>query len=240
MTKFARHAAVFACLSSAVGCADQTPGSVLVDYRIGNDKTCAEAGVTNLDIVLSQEDGISGGGPCNDEPILLEGIPVGKYAIDITGSDANGVVIVDNVDASPTVVDITGDGKELSPTQIPLSDTPAELLVRWNFGFTSCESAGISKFLIEAFDDSGSENFVSVELDCTEAGDAAGYREVPDDQRELNGRRFGEVGVQARAADGSPVGPRVNFAVPAPGPGYKVYLTLECDQNGCTSTGAPD
>lgn len=235
-------AMTLAGLAALSGCKNEDPGSLLVTYRLGNDRSCAEAGVQEIRVVLDEDNGIENSAPCAEGTVELLGLPIGTYNVDVTGIDENGVVIMDNVKDGVTKVTVKGDGKELTPPEIALTDAPAKLQLRWDFGFTSCENAGIEAFEIEAFDDSGSENLLAAELTCTAQPDTSdGYRAVPDPERQLNGRRLGEVGIQPLDSSGAPVGDRLIFTLEPPSPGYTVSLTMECDETGCSSaTNMPD
>ncbi len=245
MSKLSLSSATLACfvaLAASAGCkGEDSPGSLVVTYRLGNDRSCADTGVQEIRVVLDEEDGIEDGAPCVDGEVVLEGLPVGTYTVLVEGIDQNGVVIMDNIDASETKVKIAGDGKELMPSTIALTDSPAKLQVRWDFGFTSCENVGIDAFEIEAFDEAGSDNLLTASLDCTAQPDtSAGYRDVADPERELNGRRFGQLGIQPVDSSGAEVGERLIYNFDPPTPGYTVGVTLECDELGCTGTGSPD
>jgi hypothetical protein len=76
---------------------------------------------------------------------------------------------------------------------------------------------------------------LQAEIACDAAGDSQGYHLVPDPDRELNGADFGEVGVQALAADGSDVGDPAVFVFEPVGAGYPVELAIECTEAGCIS-----
>jgi hypothetical protein len=223
------------------GCAETDPGSALIKYRIGNDKTCAEAGVDQIKVTLDEEDGIDETFPCGEGEFLYEGIPVGKYTVIVEGIDDLGVTIVDNIDAEETKLNISGDGSEKETNIIALTDSPAKLRVRWDFGFASCESVGVESFLIEAYDSTGSNQLLSETIDCTTPGEGSeGYRAVPDPDRELLGGVFGEVGVRPQDASGGLVGQAVIFGFTSPMPGYTISTTLVCDEAGCTGSGSPD
>ncbi len=184
-TRFLSRAALLpllACSALLGGCKQTDPGSATIKYRIGNDKTCEEAGVTDIHVILDQEEGIEDDGPCGNGEFEFTGIPVGSYSVMVLGINSEGIAIVDNLDDAETKLKIEGDGKELETTTIVMGDAPAELYVRWDFDFTDCAGAGIDKFLVEAFDQDGSNILVSDELDCE---GASGYTLVADPDREL-------------------------------------------------------
>ena len=233
---------VLTALTLTPACKNEDPGSLIVTYRLGNDKSCQEAGVQEIHVVLDEENGIEESAACAAGQVEILGLPVGNYNVDVTGIDANGVVIMDNIDDGTTKANVTGSGKELMPAEIALTDAPAKLEVRWDFGFTSCENTGIDSFEIEAFDESGSASLVSGSLGCSDLADNNdGYHFVADPDRNIDGRRLGEVGVQPVDSDGVEVGDRVLFTIMPPSPGYTVQLTFDCVEGGCTSpTGVPD
>lgn len=225
------------------GCADTDPGSALIHYRIGNDKTCSEAGVEQIRVILDEDDGIDDIAPCSsDGEFLYEGIPVGDYTIIIQGIDGDGYAIVDNIDEDAVKINISGSGAEKETSVIALTDSPAILQVRWNFGFGSCESVGIDHFLIEAYaEGSGSNKLLSETLDCDTPGEGSeGYRIVPDPDRELLGGVFGEAYIRPQDASGNLVGEAQSFSFAAVAPGYTISTTIECDESGCVGSGDPD
>ena len=234
---------LIAAATAMSGCADTDPGSALIKYRIGNDKTCAEAGVEQIRVTLDEEDGIDDTAPCGEGEFLYEGIPVGKYTIMIEGIDAMGIAIVDNLDEEAVKININGDGSEKETTVIALTDSPARLHVAWDFGGHNCESVGVDHFLIEAYaEGTGSNKLLTETIDCLEGPteDLGTYREVPDPERALLGGVFGEAGIRPQDADGNLVGSAVNFVFEPPMPGYPIEVTIDCDDSGCTGSGVPD
>lgn len=237
--RLSRHALLpaLAALAFAGGCKQTDPGSALIKYRIGNDKTCQESNVEMIRVVLDESDGIEDEGVCGNGEFEFTGIPVGNYTVRVYGLNPDGVAIVDNLDDQETKIKVEGDGKELETNTVVLGDAPAQLFVRWDFDFTDCAAAGIDRFRIEGFDQDGSNILVSDEIDC--AG-ASGYQLVDDPDRELNGNEFGEAGVRPLDSDGNEVGAAALFTFEPPTPGYPINLSVTCTADGCTGTGTPD
>jgi hypothetical protein len=229
--------------AALLGCApDRGPGSVVVTYVLGNNKACEEVGVTNIRATLfkgsfdeptvSYSDTV----PCGEQEVVLDGVAPEVYELRVTGFDHNDVAIFDNL--SQIGADRRVEVFEAAESSIKadLTARPAHLSVRWRLGdggFANCASVGIDRFEITAFQVGGGSVLLRTEIGCETAGNAAGYREVADPDRQLNGILFGEVGIQALAANGSDVGSPALFVFDPVGPGYSVQLGIECVATGC-------
>jgi hypothetical protein len=237
--------ALVGCAAALVGCSpDKGPGSLAVSYVLGNSKTCAELGIDRLEVHAFQgaidmpsndyEDSML----CQDDAeILIDAIEPGIYSFAMYGYDANGVAVLDNLGQPVEERQVEIFEAAESSIEATLTARPAELEVRWRLGqdgFGSCGGVGIDAFEIVAYQTDGSSTLLEAKLDCELAGDAQGYRLVPDPDRDLNGTLFGEVGIQAVDASGNSVGARATFAFDPPGPGYSVQLAIECTDLGCT------
>ncbi len=244
--------ALLLALSSlaTTGCKDDTgPGSLKVDYVLGNNKTCEEVEIESVRVLLSRGDGedrmvlYSETAPCSEGEVYIDSIDPNTFDMVVEGLDDAGIVTFDNLGtpAAERKVEIF-DKAETRPTAT-LTAKPAVLDVRWRLGadgFGNCGSVGIDRFRISAFQVGGGVQMLEVEMDCETTGDGQGYREVADPDRVLNGTQFGEVGVQALDASGTAVGDPATFVFDPPGPGYPVRLTLECTDSGCTGSGQAD
>lgn len=232
-------------LGSALGCApDKGPGSLVVTYVLGNNKTCAELGIEDLraelvqgpvdaQTVLYSEDM-----PCASEAELtLDALEPGIYSLVVNAYDSNGVATLDNLGqpAAERAVEIFEAAQDSIESE--LTSRPAQLEVAWRLGvggFGNCDSEGIDRLRITAFQVDGSSVLLDTELDCelTSDGDS-GYRLVPDPNRDLNGVQFGEVGIQPLDAAGASVGTAATFMFEPVGPGYTLRLNIECTNAGC-------
>lgn len=232
-------------LGSVLGCApDKGPGSLVVTYTLGNNKECAELGVEDLRAELVQgpvatqtvvySEDIS----CvTDSEIVIEALEPGVYSLIVNGYDSAGVAILDNLGqpASERGVEIFEAAQETIAAE--LTARPAQLEIAWRLGvdgFGNCNSEGIDRLRITAYQVGGSSVLLDTELDCELTSDGNnGYRLIPDPDRNLNGALLGEVGIQALDAAGSPIGMAAEFIFDPVGPGYPVRLNIECISTGC-------
>lgn len=224
---------------------DTGPGSVVVTYVLGNSKTCEEVGVTDIQASLFQGDYedpsvlYSEMVSCNEGEVVLESVTPDTYEVRVIGYDATGVATFDNLGhaASDRRVEVLEAAQ--SDLAQDLTARPADLRVRWRLGadgFGNCSGVGIERFEITAYQTGGSTLLLQTEIDCEAPGDSQGYRLVPDPDRELNAVLFGEVGIQALAADGSDVGDPAVFTFDPVSAGYPVELAIECTEAGCITT----
>lgn len=222
---------------------DKGPGSLVVEYVLGNNKTCAELGVERISVTAYQ-------GPLDNPTIeyddmlicddngeaIISGIEPGVYSISAVGYDANDVATYDNQGqpAAERTVEIFEAAE--APFEAELTARPAELRVAWRLGLNgngNCAGVGIDRLEITAFEQGGGTVLVEATLDCDLAGDENGFRVLPDPMRLLNGTRFGEVGIQALDSAGNSVGTDAQFIFDPPGYGYPVELLIECTDEGC-------
>lgn len=224
---------------------DTGPGSVVVEYVLGNSKTCAEVGVEDVQATLfkgSYEEPTakySQMASCDEGEVVLEGVPPNTYEVRVIGFNGNGVATFDNLGQTATkrVVEVLEAAQ--SQFESDLTARPADLLIRWRLGadgFGNCTGVGIARFEIAAYEVGGGSLMLETVIDCESAGDENGYHLVPDPDRELNGVQFGEVGIQAIAADGTEVGGPAVFEFEPVGAGHPVELQIECDADGCDAT----
>jgi hypothetical protein len=231
---------VFGCLACAP---DKGPGSLVVEYVLGNNKLCAEIGVERIELTVYQgtleaptveyEDALI----CDDNgEAVLSDIEPGVYSIAATGFDANDVAIFDNLGqpASERSVEIFEAAE--TTTEAELTARPAQLRIAWRLGdggFANCSGVGIDRFEITTYEEGGGTVLLEAIMDCELGGDSMGFRLVEDPERILNGARLGEVGIQALDTSGNPVGSPATFEFAPVGPGYGVELRIECTEIGC-------
>lgn len=229
-----------------LGCKNQDgPGDLSVDFVLGNNKSCAEVGVENVIVTLSRSDEVlyMQTGRCEDGPVLLEDVTPNNYDVLVEGLDSSLYVVFDNLDmpAGERKVEVFEDSlKEFS---VDMLARPADLMVRWDFEFSSCSQSGIDRFEVRAFEAGGATLMLEGEIDCEVEPDpdvAGGYHLFPDPDRVLVGTQLGEVGVVPVDASGTMVGEPVTFTFDPVGAGYPVRLTLSCTGTGCTGTGMLD
>jgi hypothetical protein len=243
---FALATSAVAVVATLAGCQpDRGPGSVLVTYRLGNSKTCDEVGVSSIRAIVfrggtleSPDLQYSEQVDCDDEEVLIESVNPNTYELVVIGYDNAGVAIFDNLGkpASERKVEVF-DAAD-SEVRADLTARPAQLLVRWRLGdggFDNCAGVGIDRFEIQAYQIGGGTVLLDTSIDCEVGGGPGGFRTVEDPDRRLNGVQFGEVGIQAVAANGSTVGSPATFVFDPVGPGYAVELTIECTGAGCTA-----
>jgi hypothetical protein len=235
-------AVAFGCLACAP---DRGPGSLVIEYTLGNNKTCEELGLERVEVLVYQgtieeptvehEELLV----CDDlNEAIISGIEPGLYSVLVTGFDANDTPTFDNLGepAAERVVEIFEAAEASQETD--LTARPAELRIAWRLGadgFANCAGVGIDRFEITAYEELGGTVLLEAILDCDLGGDSDGYRLVEDPDRVLNGLRFGEVGIQALDASGNAVGSSAEFIFPPVGPGYEVDLRIECTDLECVS-----
>lgn len=230
----------FGCLACAP---DKGPGSVVVEYVLGNSKTCAEVGVDRIEVIVYQgtveEPSIEYENSllCDDAgEATISDIEPGVYSVSTIGYDSNDVAIFDNQGqpSAERVIEVFEAAQ--TSHEAELTARPAELRIAWRLGaggFANCSGVGIDRFEITAYEEGGGTVLLETMLDCVLGGDAMGFRDVPDPDRMLNGARFGEVGIAALDAAGNPVGAAAPFLFMPVGPGYGVELRIECTDEGC-------
>jgi hypothetical protein len=228
-TRATLAAALIGSAVFATGCADEGPGALIVPFTLGNSKTCDEVGVSRVRVVLGNE-AYEEDADCGDGEVRVDDVPAGRYDLLVEGLAADGVTIMDNLDNDDRRVEVVGDGATVELESVLLTDTPAQLLVRWDFGFSNCASADIAQFVFTAFETGGTSVLLEEEVDCDSESDAPnGFHLVPDPDRSLKGGLFGEANISAKPATTTDL----SFMFEPPGPGRPIYLSLECDDDGC-------
>jgi hypothetical protein len=218
---------------------DNPPGSLIVPFKLGKNLDCDEF---NVDRVVGKLDHHDDGDDeddeddevysenvrCEAEKLEFDSIPEGTYRLRLFGYDGE-YAVMDNLDSEDLSVNIIADETVLAERAVTLTPSPANLQLRWSFGFGSCKSAGIGSFLINVWRADGSAQLLEYEMDCDKVGEGeAYYREVPDSKRRLAGDVVGEVLVQPLDESGTEVGDPLEFTFQSPGPGRDIKLSFEC------------
>lgn len=241
--------AILLASMALVGCKDDGgPGTASIEFVLGNDKTCAEVGVTSIRVELSRGEGddrevlYDEMVACSDDaPVLVEGIEPMAYDLLVQGLDSESVPIFDNLGTPAGERKLEIFEGSLAQEDVDLTARPADLLVRWDFEFTNCAGAGIERFRVRTFEVGGGNLLLEHEFDCDFTTDlAGGYRLVPDPDRVLNGTLVGEVGVVALDAASVMIGEQTTFAFDPVGPGYPVKVTVSCNDLVCSGSGTLD
>jgi len=236
---------LIACLTAACGDGDDdgsSKGTLVVPFTLGNSRPCDVLGVKNVRAELNDSSFVQTA-PCTAGQVRFVGIPSGTYKIDLYGVDDTGVEIMDSTSEGDVSVNVIGnDQTTRRQPPVTLTAAPAHLFVRWDFKFSSCKGAHIQTFDIKAWRGSGDTLLLSKMLDCTSDGDGPdGYHEIEDPERRLTGDDSGEVSVQPYDMNKAEIGGPVVFKFRAPGSGYDVKVTVECDAAGfCGGSGKPD
>lgn len=120
----------------AAGCGSD-PGAISVSWSVGLSGSCADEGITTVQITLEEEGG-STLGPFEATCTAGEGggsfkisdVDAGSYTISLVGLDADGNVIYTGRSSSRANV---SDGKTATPAPITMSPAPAQLTIQWRF-----------------------------------------------------------------------------------------------------------
>ena len=229
---------------AGIGCgAEDDPdiGMLVVPYELGNARDCESLGIVAVRAELDGGDYVEES-DCDDGEVRFTLLPPGRYEAVVYGLDERGVAVMDSLVDGPAAIDVVGGGTTVVfDPPIVLTAAPAQLKLRWQFGFGSCESAAIDRFGVTAWRSDGSELLMMTDVACEMPGEGRGqYRSVPDDERELSGDELGEVEIQPYDEHELAVGDPVVFGFDSPGPGGEVRLSLDCDVGGCDGTGMAD
>jgi hypothetical protein len=222
---------------------DPQSGGLIINYSFAPGVSCNQHEENVLDIRVDLgEDGMSGSesAACDNTggTVALNGVAAGSYDLFVLGIDDDDDAVLDNLggaDPEDRVEIIGGDSKTLDVT---LGLAPARLevaLVVNNQGFPAqCSSSEImvKGVRAEAWDYNSSDELKSHEFDLC---DFDGFEAVPDEDRDINGRRFDGVVIQPVDAGGNAVGPRIEQQFSGPvGAGKRAQVSVVCENDDCT------
>jgi len=235
---------LLACVvASIVGCEADDPGAgvLVVPYELGNMRDCESLGIVKVAAELDDEFLVEEVA-CESGEVRFNQVPADTYDVRLYGIDADGYRVMDSVEAGDVKLKIIGQGTTVvADPPVQLTAAPAELRLRWDFGFGTCDSASVDNFEVMAWRKDGSQLLMETHVACEMPGEGVEqYRSVPDVDRELAGDVFGEVSVQAIDRNDTLVGDSVAFFFETPGAGRPIMLTLDCTVAGCDGTGEPD
>ena len=227
----------------AMGCGDGngTTGTLVVPFELGNRRTCSALGVKTVRAVL--DDGMfSEEAPCSNGQVRFRELPAGSYHVRLYGVDDKGVSIMDSLQSGDVVVSVVGnDTTVVTQPAVTLTAAPAQLLLRWNFGFGTCKGIGVERFVVKVWRSGGDDLLLDASVPCESEGDGPDqYRKVADRMRTLGGGESGEVTIQAMDRTSVKVGEPVMFSFEAPGAGRTIKLSLNCTEGACMGSGKPD
>jgi hypothetical protein len=243
-TGLTRYGIVVLLAAAASGCfGEDEPdtGVLVVPYQLGNARDCESLGIVSVRAELDGGD-FAEEVDCDVGQVRFDLLDPGHYDVVVYGIDEDGVAVMDSLGDRPIDIDVIGSGTTvIVDPAVRLTAAPAQLKLRWQFGFGSCESASIERFGVSAWRSDGSELLMTSEVACDTPGEGRGqYRLVPDDERELSGDELGEVEIQPYDTHDLPIGEAVIFGFDSPGPGGEVLLSLDCDVGGCEGSGKAD
>jgi hypothetical protein len=170
--------------------------------------------------------------------VVLAGVPVGNHDLFVYGIDDEGDAVLDNLgdeaEDDERIEIIGGDSKTLDVT---LGLAPARLevaLVVNNEGFPAqCSSTEImiKGVRAQAWDNVNSELLKAHDFDLC---DFDGFEAIPDEEREIKGRRFDGVVIQPLDAGGNPVGTSSSLQFGGSvGAGKLAQVSVECEADTC-------
>ena len=232
---------VLACAAFGLAsCSDSdSPGTLIVPFNLGNQRTCKEFHVETVRGELNDDEYFDEV-RCDAGELRFQHIPEDSYNLRLYGYDRDDVAIMDSLQDEHLLINVINDTTVVTDP-VTLTSAPARLMLRWTFGFGTCESAGITAFAVTVWRNDGSELLLKDELDCAKVGKGEGnYRQVPDHDRMLMGTDMGEVSVQPLDSAGDDFCEPLTYRYPAPGPGGDIYLSMACDEDACWGTGDDD
>lgn len=226
------------------GCASEeapSTGVLVVPFELGNQRTCDELGIVAIRAELDGADFVEEA-DCEAGQVRFAHLLPARYEVVLYGLDDDDVAVMDSLANGPQGIDVVGnDTTVVFDPPLGLTSAPAKLALRWSFGFSTCDAAGIEGFSIAAWRADGSALLMESDLPCAMPGEGLDqYRAVPDVERELSGEELGEVEIQPHDAKGFPIGMPATFKFGSPGAGGEVQLSLECSTSGCEGSGEPD
>jgi hypothetical protein len=217
-------------------------GTLTVPFEIAyNGSDCEAAGVVRVLAVLNDgeyETEVS----CDQYEIIFEDLQEGEYSLSLYGLNAKGVPIVDSLAEGLTTVTVVAYSTTTPTAALVLSETPVQLLARWDLDWGSCESRNFPEFRTQVYDPAGNIIF-DASISCNEVGSLEGeFRQIPDKKRHLVNPVIDRIEIQPTDKKGGGFGENyiVRFEdILVPGPGEAIELSFKCLQDGCYIPGAP-
>lgn len=228
----------------ALGCGEENgsdEGVLVVPFQLGNRKECSDLGVVGVRVELDDGE-LSQEVDCEAGEVRFNLLDPGRYQVAVYGLDADGIAIMDSLAAGPLTADVIGrDTTVVLDPAATLTAAPAKLLMRWQFGFGSCESAAVGGFTVSAWRADGGELLMEADVPCGMPGEGREqYRQIPDLERELSGDSVGEIDVQPYDVNDIAMGDPTTFQFEPPGAGHAIKLSLTCNGGGCDGSGRAD
>jgi hypothetical protein len=240
---FTTQARILACavLMLALASCDRHKddrGTLIVQFKLGNDRSCDSFHVKSVRGVLDDgdDDTYEEEAKCEAKELRFEDIPSGEYKLRLFGytSGDEDNPVMDSLQDENLRMNVIGDDTTvIAERKVMLTSSPAHLMLRWSFGYGTCKSAGIGSFYVTVWRNDGSDLLLEDELGCEAVGDADDgfYRKIPDNERMLSGTESGEVAVQPLDKSGKEIGEALSYEFKAPGPGKDIKLSLKCDED---------
>ncbi|MBK6916210.1 MAG: hypothetical protein IPH07_02305 [Deltaproteobacteria bacterium] len=236
------HKAALLCAFAVLACGkDEESGTVTINYTLGAANMCETLGVVTVEADIGAGKATESN-PCDpSNPLVVDGLKAGHYAVLVQGFDAEGIAVMDNQgDEDSTSVEVVGGAsKEVNAS---LTATPAIVRLRASPTFDGqpamCTFAQLklAGYQVVAYQNSGTNQLLSHDFDCDLD---PGYNPVPDPDRQINGQNLDSVTIAAVDDQGAELD-RVVFTFDPPGPGRTVDFDIVCDQVGeevtCTGT----
>jgi hypothetical protein len=224
---------------------DDSHGTLVVPFKLGNDRmSCGDFGVKV--VVGELGDGkYTDEVKCEAKELRFDNVPAGEYKIRVFGYesydyDDHSDAIMDSLQTDDLEMSVIGDGTTvIAGRKVMLTSSPAHLLVRWSFGYGTCKSVGVSKFVVSAWRNGGSELILEDTLECENVGDSddSYYRQLRDPDRRMTGDDDGEITIQPLDRDGSEIGEGLNADFKGPGPGKDIQISVKCDEDNMSKAG---
>jgi hypothetical protein len=238
----ARGFAALGLLALAACNNDPQSGGLTINYSFAPGVSCTEDQEMVQDIrVEIGAEGMAGSevAACDNAggEIVMSGVAAGSYDLFVFGIDAEDDAVLDNLGGDMTDDRVEIIGGDTNPIDVTLGLVPARLevgLVVNNDSFPAqCSSTEImvKGVRAEAWDFDSADLLKSHDFDLC---DFDGFEAVPDDDRDINGRRFDGVVIQPIDASGNAVGPQIDFEFSGPvGAGKRARVSVECEGDAC-------
>lgn len=244
-------------LSVAPACkGEDPPGGLIVPFTIGAGVDCSVLGVVEVTVDILKS-GASGTGEtviatetvaCEDGQAEFSGIAPGRYDVRALGMDADGVVVVDNLDKDPPDQAEVTSGAQNTADDAVMRTTPAKIHVRWILGggLDMCTDVPVADFELNFYKTMGAtplfnEPYVFA-CDPMEEKTPDKYFVVEDPERKLEGIALDWITIEPVDAQGmsvlDPMATKLRFAFTPPGHGRTIKLTanVDCGPDTCTIT----